>query len=95
MLRFVQDCVPTYGARLHARRVDLLDTDHYAESPWREAPVLQQSGTGWRATGMHHLDAWPASDGGLIAAVDGNRQRLVFNWRAGARAIQRRLFAAR
>jgi hypothetical protein len=41
---------------------------------------------------MHHLDAWPAPDGGLIAAVDGNHQRLVLNWRAGARKIQRMIF---
>jgi hypothetical protein len=95
ILRFAQDALPTYGSCLHARQVDSLDAHHYAESASGIAPLLQGSGSGWRATGMHHLDAWPAPDGGLIAAVDGNRQRLVLNWRAGARQIQRMIFPTR
>jgi hypothetical protein len=93
ILRFAQDALPTYGSRLHARRIVAFDAQHYAESSY-DSPILQGAGDGWRATGMHHLDAWPAPGGGLIASVDGNRQRLVFNWRAGARRIQRFFFPA-
>lgn len=93
LVRFVQDSIPTYGSRLHARVIDHLGLDQYAESAWAHAPLLDASGQDWRATGMHHLDACRITEG-WIAAVDGNRQRRVHDWRYGARIIQRWMLQA-
>ncbi len=93
LLRFVQDALPSYGSRLHVRQVNRLDSVTYLESAWGEGPLLQGSGQGWNATGMHHLDAWQLDDGVWLAAVDGNHQQQRVNWKAGARQLQRRIIA--
>ena len=71
VLRFTQDCAPVYGALVRAFEVTRLSTTHYAERPVSGVPVLQGSGTGWNAAGMHHLDPHRLPDGSWIACVDG------------------------
>jgi hypothetical protein len=89
LLRCVQDGEPAYGSRLRALLVLRLDEDRYEERELDGEPLLTGSGAGWNATGMHHLDAQVLADGTWIAAVDGNQQRRITNWRAGARRLQR------
>jgi hypothetical protein len=87
VVRFAQDGERTYGGALRAFEVDELTTVSYREHERPESPVLGASGSGWNATGMHHADPHQIREGQWIACVDGNRQRLGFNWRAGARHI--------
>ena len=75
LVRFAQDCVPTYGAAVRAFEITRLTPDDYAEHPLSPDPILSGSGSGWNASGMHHLDAHPLSDGRWLAAVDGFRRR--------------------
>jgi hypothetical protein len=69
-IRFTQDGYPSYGLRIFGFRITELTRTSYAESPLSEAPLLDGSGTGWNAAGMHHLDPIP-TDSGWIAVVDG------------------------
>jgi hypothetical protein len=87
VVRYTQDGTPTYGSSLRAFQVDEMTTVGYREHEVSTGPVLAGSGKGWNATGMHHADLCQLDDGSWLASVDGNRQRLVFNWRAGARRI--------
>jgi hypothetical protein len=87
IVRYTQDGEPTYGSRLRAFQVDELTTTAYREHEAADSPVLSGTGRGWNKTGMHHADAHRLADGRWIASVDGNRQRLRLNWRAGARRI--------
>lgn len=70
-VRFAQDCFPIYGSRVRAFDVLELTTTNYAEVENVASPVLQPSGEGWNALGMHHLDAHQQPDGTWLAAVDG------------------------
>lgn len=87
IIRYAQDGEPTYGSRLRVFQLDELTTTEFKEHEVAGSPVLAASGHGWNATGMHHADVHQLDDGSWIAGVDGNRQRLDFNWRAGARRI--------
>jgi hypothetical protein len=71
LLRFTQDCAPVYGALVRAFEVTRLSTAHYQEQPLVARPILQGSGAGWNADGMHHLDPHPLPDGSWLACVDG------------------------
>ena len=71
LIRFAQDAWPGYGSRVRALAVDRLTPRDYAERELPESPVLDASGTGWNALGMHHLDAHQLEDGSWMAAVDG------------------------
>jgi hypothetical protein len=70
-IRFAQDCVPRYGSRVRAFDIVELTTTKYAEVENSASPVLQPSGSGWNALGMHHVDAQQQSDGTWLACVDG------------------------
>jgi hypothetical protein len=87
IIRFAQDGEPTYGSSLRAFQIGELTTTNYREQEVSGSPILTGSGRGWNSTGMHHADVHFLGDGRWIAAVDGNRQRLRFNWRAGIRRI--------
>jgi hypothetical protein len=78
VLRFTQDCAPVYGTLVRAFEVTRLSTTHYVERSVSAVPVLQGSGAGWNAAGMHHLDPHRLPDGSWIACVDG------FFWCEGA-----------
>jgi len=87
LVRYTQDGEPTYGSSLRAFQIDGLSKTAFSEHEVVGGPVLAASGRGWRATGMHHADVQRLGEGGWLAAVDGNRARLVLNWRAGARRM--------
>lgn len=71
LIRFAQDCVPRYGSRVRAFDVLELTTTNYTEVENPASPVLQPTGSGWNARGMHHVDAQQQSDGSWLACVDG------------------------
>ena len=71
LLRFAQNCVPRYGARVMAAEITALNAGHYQEKPCAENPVLKPDGRHWNA-GMHHVDAHPLADGDWLACVDGD-----------------------
>lgn len=71
IIRFSQDCVPNYGARVRAFEISELTTSSYGEAEHESSPVLSGSGNGWNALGMHHIDPHPVPGGGWIACVDG------------------------
>jgi hypothetical protein len=70
LIRLAQDCVPRYGARVRAFDVLELTTTSYTEVENAASPILQPSGAGWNALGMHHVDAHQR-DGTWLACVDG------------------------
>lgn len=95
LYRFAQDGRDGYGARLWAFRIDRLDEQGFQETEVPDGPVIGATGRGWTATGMHQLDVQRRPDGGWLATVDGNAQRIVTNWRAGVRQLQAGWFARR
>ena len=71
-MRFAQDGLPEYGSRVRAFEITRLSRLVYHEREVRsKKPVLQGSGRGWNAGGMHHMDAHELLDGTWIACVDG------------------------
>jgi hypothetical protein len=71
VIRFAQDCVPTYGAGVRAFEVLELTTKSYREQESRHSPVLAASGSGWNRAGMHNVDAHRVAEGEWVACVDG------------------------
>jgi hypothetical protein len=70
-VRFAQSAVPEYGTDVRAFRIDELTTTAYHEQEVPHNPVLGPSGSGWNASGMHHVDAHRLADGSWLACVDG------------------------
>jgi hypothetical protein len=70
LLRFSQDAWPHYGSRVRALAVDL-DATRYAEREVAESPILEASGEGWNAQGMHHVDYLRRGADDWLAIVDG------------------------
>lgn len=79
--KFVQDRYPIYGSRLWAFAIEELTTTSYVERLALTVPVIEASGSGWNADGMHHVDPQLTGDGGWIVAVDGKQR----HWRFGLR----------
>lgn len=79
LLRFTQDCDPTYGRQVHAFQIKLTRST-YQERAALKKPVCGPTGDGWNADGMHHVDAHQVntdhSEGGnrWLACVDGCRR---------------------
>ncbi len=73
LIRFAQDCVPQYGTRVRAFDILELTTTTYREVENAASPILQPSGNGWNADGMHHVDAQLQPNGTWLACVDGFR----------------------
>jgi len=73
VIRFAQDCCPSYGLRVRAFELTDLTTASFQEQELSPSPILCGSGRGWNADGMHHVDPHPLSDGRWIACVDGWR----------------------
>jgi hypothetical protein len=81
LLRFTQDCVPAYGTRVRACRIETLTTTEYEEREVAESPVLGPEAGGregregreqaWNRSGMHHVDPVMVGEGRWMAAVDG------------------------
>lgn len=64
-----------YGQRIRAFEVDTLSETDYSEHELEESPLLEESGSGWNADGMHQLDPWWIGDKWLCA-VDGNTEEI-------------------
>lgn len=77
VLRFAQDCSVEYGERVHAVEIQRLTADDYREAPASAVPLLEGSGRGWNASGMHHVDAQQREDGRWVACVDGWTSRFL------------------
>jgi len=77
LIRFSQDSQEygeKYGKAVRGFEIMTLTRDEYRERPLEGNPLLKDSGTGWNATGMHQISAWPVSSRRWIAAVDGKRR---------------------
>jgi hypothetical protein len=71
LIRFAQDCYPTYGLQVHALSICTLTSDAYSEIAAAPHPIVGP-GRGWNSMGMHHVDACRNPAGpGWIASVDG------------------------
>ena len=78
IIRFAQDGSRHYGNSVSAFEITELTATSYREREVRGVPILQASGSGWNAKGMHHVDLHQVSDTHWIACVDGYREGLVF-----------------
>lgn len=71
LVRFAQDCSPTYGLGVRAFEITRLTESDYEEVEAEGNPVLSGSGRSWNRGGMHHVDPHALEGGGWIACVDG------------------------
>jgi hypothetical protein len=71
LIRFAQDCLPIYGKQVRTFAITELTSTTYAEHELAQSPVLVPHGSGWNASGMHHVDAHQLEDGTFLACVDG------------------------
>lgn len=70
VLRLAQKCDIQYGEAVRVFEVDVLTRTAYAEHEVPDSPILEASGQGWNAEGMHQCDQqW--TGGSWLAAVDG------------------------
>lgn len=87
LIRVAQDDEEYYGRIVRALVVEELTPTTYVERPLEGKPMLGPSGTGWNATGMHHVDAHEIGSSEWIACVDG--RRTVRRWPVVDRAMSR------
>jgi len=71
IVRYTQNCYPTYGTQVRAMEITELTTTTYGEQGVDRNPVLTASGVGWNESGMHHLDPHLVDEGRWIACSDG------------------------
>jgi hypothetical protein len=71
VIRFTQDCYPSYGSRVRAFEISELSPTNYIDREITESPILKGSGKGWNRSGMHNVDSHMLRDGRWIACVDG------------------------
>lgn len=71
IIRFAQDCLPSYGTRVRAFEVSELTPGSYVEKEAQSSPVLTAGGHGWNSLGMHHIDPHLLTEGRWLACVDG------------------------
>ena len=72
LIRYAQDCVPSYGRQVRAFEITTLTPTAYAEHELPQSPLLTATGSGWNKSGMHHIDPHPLSPDRWIACVDGH-----------------------
>lgn len=89
ILRFTQDDYLTYGSQVRALEITKLTSTSYEERELSEALGLKQSGSGWNAAGMHHVDVHQIDGHRWIACVDGYRECLSFNLRSSSNIVTR------
>jgi hypothetical protein len=77
LFRLGQDCFDTYGLSVRALEVLRLGDFEYLESEVAGGPLLEGSGSGWNASGMHHLDVQDFGRRGWVAVADGWTERLL------------------
>jgi hypothetical protein len=71
VIRYTQDCSPSYGTRVRAFEITTLTAREYCERPASEHPILDASGHGWNGSGMHHVDPHCLGARQWVACVDG------------------------
>lgn len=71
IVRYAQDCDGGYGLRVRALEITELTLRCYRERELPTSPVLEGSGAGWNATGMHHVDPSHLYADQWLACVDG------------------------
>jgi hypothetical protein len=71
VIRYTQDCFPSYGREVRAFEITELTTAAYRERRLRRNPILRASSSGWNAWGMHHIDPHKISNQRWLACVDG------------------------
>ncbi len=71
VIRYTQDCSPTYGRQVQAFLVDTLTPSSYREEFAPGNPILPMGAYGWTLQGMHHVDPHRIRAGQWIACVDG------------------------
>jgi hypothetical protein len=71
LIRFTQDCYPTYGRQVRAFQIEELTLAVYREREVAQSPVLVPGEFAWNAAGMHHVDAHDLKSEGWLACVDG------------------------
>ncbi|HEX3018650.1 MAG TPA: hypothetical protein VHP36_00035 [Chitinispirillaceae bacterium] len=77
VIRYAQDCSPTYGKALKAFEITRLTRTEYSEKESIYNPVLKNSGKGWTRHGMHHLDAYKMDSRIWIGCVDGYYRQFI------------------
>jgi hypothetical protein len=75
VIRFAQDDYPQYGLKVHAFEITELSTETYKEKMVADS-LLQPSGIGWNAKGMHHISAEKIGENQWIASVDGRGEKV-------------------
>lgn len=79
LVRYAQDNTDGYGRAVRAFSILELTASTYAEEEISTIPVVEASGTGWNADGMHHISAIDMG-GTWLVATDGYRYDRVFGW---------------
>jgi len=70
LYRLTQDDYPSYGIQVFAFEIIELTEKTYAEKIFSEKPVVNMTGKGWNAAGMHHVDLHKIGNK-WMAVVDG------------------------
>ncbi len=71
IIRYAQDCYPSYGVQVRAFEITELTETIYREREVGGSPVLVPSSARWNGSGMHHIDPHRIGDERWIACVDG------------------------
>src|SRR4030095_3930680 len=71
VIRYAQDCYPSYGTHVRAFEIADLTPTAYREQEVEQSPVLTAGETWWNGSGMHHIDPHPTIGGRWMACVDG------------------------
>jgi hypothetical protein len=71
LIRFAQDCDPTYGNSIHAFIITEINKSKYSEKPADKDPIIGPTGIGWNKDGMHTIDPHHLKGNDWIACVDG------------------------
>jgi hypothetical protein len=71
LIRFAQDCDPTYGNSIHAFEITEISPTTYREKRIGRDPIIGPTGVGWNRHGMHQIDAHLFNGDDWIACVDG------------------------
>ena len=72
LIRYAQDCVPSYGGQVRAFEITTLTSTTYVEREHPRSPILTATGSGWNTSGMHHVDPHLLPEGRWLACVDGH-----------------------
>jgi hypothetical protein len=76
LMRFPQDCAPSYGIQVFGCEILILDSLNYEERCLPK-PVVSGDGSGWNSRKIHTFDPHFVN-GAWIACVDGVERKFVF-----------------